>query len=198
MIAREQDPAERAAFQAKIAGLDPAPVVVVEETSTPPGLTPLRARAPRGERAIGAVPKRRWTTSTLRATMTLAGMGEAVSFPGALDRDVFDTFVTAWLVPKWRPGQIVSWDHLSVPKSPRARQAIAAAGCQIWATPRYSPECNPIEQAFRKIKSSLRRAEARSFDATVTATGKAFATITAANARGYFAAAGSQVPGQPL
>lgn len=166
--------------------------------STPTGLTPLRARAPRGERAVGQVPRRRWQTITLLATMTLAGMGKAVQFPGALDRDVFDTFIVAWLVPTLHPGQIVSWDNLSVHKSARARQAIEAVGCQILATPRYSPDCNPIEQAFSKIKTALRRAEAREFATIVTATGDAFATVTPADAHSFFATAGYSVAGQPL
>lgn len=198
LIAHEQDPTERADFREQIAQLDPAQVVVLDETSTPTGLTPLRARAPRGERAVGTVPKRRWTTMTLLATMTLDGMGEAVQFPGALERTGFDQFVTEWLVPKLHAGQIVSWDNLSVHQSPRARQAIEDAGCTILATPRYSPDCNPIEQAFSKIKTALRRAEGRTFDAIVTATGAAFETITPADARSFFAAAGYPVSGQPL
>ena len=197
-MAREQDPAERATFQTTIGQLDPAQVVVLDETGTPTGLTPLRARAPRGQRAIGRIPRGRWATITLLATMTLEGMGEAVQFPGPLDRDVFDTFVEQWLVPTLHPGQIISWDNLSVHQSARARRAIEGAGCRILATPRYSPDCNPIEQAFSKIKAALRRAEARSFDAIVTATGDAFATITPAEARSFFAAAGYPAIGQPL
>jgi transposase len=84
-----------------------------------------------------------------------------------------------------------------VHRSARARRAIEAAGCQILPTPRYSPDCNPIEQAFSKIKTALRRAEARTFDTIVAATGAAFATITPTDARSYFAAAGYPVAGQP-
>jgi transposase len=198
LIAREQDAAERATFQTIIAALDPTQVVVLDETSTPTALTPLRARAPRGERAVGAIPKRRWTTITLLATMTLAGMGEAVQFPGALDREVCETFIEQWLVPTLHPGQIISWDNLSVHKSARARQLIEAAGGQLLPTPRYSPDCNPIEQAFSKLKTALRRAEARTVEAVVTATGEAFTAITPADARSFFAAAGYPVSGQPL
>lgn len=198
MIAREQDSAERATFQTTIAALDPAQVIVLDETSTPSTLTRRRARAPRGQRAIGRIPRGRWATVTLLATMTLDGMGEAVQFPGALDRAVFDTFIEEWLVPTLRPGQVISWDNLSVHRSPRARRAIEAAGCQILATPRYSPDYNPIEQAFSKLKTALRRAEARTFDALVSATGDAFATITPADAHSFFAAAGYPLSGQPL
>ena len=198
MIAREQDPAERAAFQATIAALDPTQVVVLDETSPPTTLTPRRARAPRGERAVGRVPRGRWATVTLLATMTLAGMGEAVQFPGARDRDVFAPFIEEWLVPTLRPGQTVSWDNLSVHQSARARQAIEAAGCQLLPIPRSSPDGHPIEQAFSKLKPALRRAEARTFDALVTATGEAFTTMTPDDARSFFTAAGYQVTGQSL
>ncbi len=185
-------------FQTRIAQLDAQEVIVLDETSTPTTLTPRRARAPRGERAIGRVPRGRWETVTLLATLTLEGMGPALQFPGALDRDVFETFVDQLLVPQLRPGQIVSWDNLSVHKSARARALIEAAGCRILPTPRYSPDCNPIEPAFSKLKAALRRAEARTFESIVTATGAAFATITPADARSFFAAAGYTVPGQPL
>lgn len=173
-------------------------MIVLDETRPPLTLTPLRARAPRGERAIGRVPRRRWAPVTLLAPMTLAGMGEAVQFPGALDRDVFETFVEQWLVPSLQPGQIISWDNRSVHRSPRARRAIETAGCRILPTPRYSPDCNPIEQAFSKIKTALRRAEARTFEAIVAATGAAFATITPTDARQFFAETGYHVPRQPL
>lgn len=198
LIAREQDPAERATFQAAIGPLDPTQGIVLDETSTPTPLTRQRARAPRGQRAVGRLPRGRWATITLLATMTRDGMGQAVQFPGVLDREVFDPFVAEWLVPSLRPGQIISWDNLSVHRSARARRAIEAAGCLMLATPRYSPDCNPIEQAFSKPKTALRRAEARTFAAIVTATGDAFATITPADARSFFAAAGYPVAGQPL
>lgn len=173
-------------------------MVVLDETSTPTALTPLRARAPRGTRAVGRVPRGRRQTVTLVATLTLEGMGPALQFPGALDRAVFEAFVERLLVPRLQPGQVVSWDNLSVHKSARARQLIEGAGCRVLPTPRYSPDCNPIEHAFSKLKAALRRAEARTFEAVVAATGAAFAAITPADARGFFAAAGYPVDGQPL
>ncbi len=151
--------------------MDPTHVIVLDETSTPTTLTSRRARSPWGERAVGRVPRARWETVTLLATMTLTGMGPALQFPGTLDRAVFETFVEQLLVPQLHPGQIVSWDNLSVHKSVRARDLIEAAGCRILPTPRYSPDCNPIEPAFSKLKAVLRRAEARTFDAIVSATG---------------------------
>ena len=197
LTAREQDPAERAAFRAEIATLDARDVIVLDETGTPTTLTPTRARAPKGERARGRVPRRRWEAVTLVATMTVEGMGPALQLPGALDRAAFDAFVAAWLLPCLRPGQVVSWDNLSVHRSARARQLIEGAGCRILPTPRYSPDCNPIEQAFAKLKAGLRRAEARTFDTIVAATGAGLATITAADCRSFFVATGYVIPGQP-
>lgn len=144
------------------------------------------------------MPRGRWETVTLLATLTLDGFGPALQFPGALDRAVCETFVEQLLVPRLHPGQTVSWDNLSVHESARARQLIEAAGCRILPTPRYSPACNPIEPAFSKLKAALRRAEARTFEPIVTATGAALATITPADARSFFAAAGYPVTGQPL
>ena len=97
--------------------------------------------------------------------MTRAGLGPAVQLPGALDRDAFDTYIAEALVPVLRPGQIVLWDNLSVPKSARSRSLIEAAGCRVVPLPRYSPDLNPIELVFAKLKTALRRAQARTFDA---------------------------------
>ena len=132
------------------------------------------------------------------ATLTLDGLGPAVQLPGALDRDAFETFVAEALVPSLRPGQTVLWDNLNIHKRARARQVIEAAGCRILSLPRYSPDCNPIEFAFATLKTALRRAQARTFDAMVAATGAAFATITAADARAFFTAAGYALLGHDL
>lgn len=167
-------------------------------TSTPSKLTRPRARAPRGQRARSRIPRGRWATITLLATMTLEGMGPAVQFPAALDRDVFDTFVEEWLVPTLYPGQVIRWDNLQVQRSARARRAIEAAGGQRLPTPRSSPDGNPIEHAFSTLTTALRRTEARTFASIITAIGDAFATTAPADARSSFAAAGYPVVGQSL
>ena len=181
-----------------MAEVDPAALLFLDETSTPLTLTPRRARAPRGQRAVGQVPRRRWEAVTLVATVTLAGLGPAVQLPGALDRAAFDTYIAEALVPALRPGQIVLWDNLNVHKSARARSLIEAAGCRVVPLPRYSPDLNPIELVFAKLKTALRRAQARTFDTVVAATGAAFAAITAADARSCFTAAGYPLPGHHL
>jgi transposase len=147
--------------------------VFLDETSTPMGLTPLRARSPRGRRAVGQVPRGRWTNVTLVATLTAQGLGPALQFAGSLDRPTFETFVETTLVPRLQPGQIVVLDNLSVHKSARARQLIEAAGCQLVFLPTYSPDLNPIEAIFAKLKSLLRRAEARTVETVMAATQRA-------------------------
>ena len=173
-----------------MAGVDPADLVFLDETATPTTLTPLRARAPRGERAVGRVPRGRREHVSWLATLTPAGVGESLLVPGAVDRAAFDAFVERLLVPCLRPGQVVVLDNLSVHKSARARAAVEAAGCRLVFLPTYSPDYNPIEFAFATCKQRLRRLQARSFDAVVAAVGEALASVTASDARAFYRAAG--------
>jgi transposase len=173
-----------------MAAVDPADLVFVDETSTPLSLTPLRARAPRGQRAVGRVPRGKRPHLTWLATLTASGIGESVVIPGAVDRQVFDLFVERVLVPSLHPGQIVVLDNLKVHDSATARKLIEAAGCRVVFLPTYSPDFNPIEQAFAKIKQALRRIGARSWETIVAAIGQALATVTAADACAFFAEAG--------
>lgn len=171
-------------------GIDPTRLVFVDETSTPLSLTPLRARAPRGQRAVGHVPHGKRLHLSWLATLTCAGIGESLVVQGAVDRLVFDVFVRRVLVPSLQPGQIVVLDNLSVHKSATAKALIEAAGCHLVFLPTYSPDMNPIEQAFAKIKQALRRIQARSWNTMVPAIGHALLAITPADARAFFAAAG--------
>jgi transposase len=190
LIAREQDAEARAAWRQQMAELAPEHLVFLDETSTPLHLTPLRARALRGQRVVGRIPRGRWTNVTLLATLTAAGLGPSVQFAGALDRPIFETFVEMLLVPKLRPGQVVVLDNLSVHKSARARSLIEAAGCQVVFLPTYSPDDHPIEQAFAKLKQRLRQVEARTIEAVMRATQHAYPHLTASDAQGFFRAAG--------
>lgn len=173
-----------------MAPIDPSTLIFLDETSTPTSLTPLRARSRRGQRAVGRVPRGRWTTVTLLATLTPTGLGPGYQFTGALDRTVFEGFVEQVLVPCLRPGQTVVLDNLSVHKSAKARQLIEAAGCQLVFLPTYSPDFNPIEQAFAKLKGLLRRTEARSVETILTATHQHYPAITPADAQGFYRNAG--------
>ena len=177
-------------WREQMAAIASADLVFLDETHTPTSLTPLRARAPRGVRAVGRVPRGKRPHIAWLATLTQDGIGESVVVPGPIDGRAFDAFITHRLVPSLRPGQLVVLDNLSVHKSPRARAAIEAAGCRLVFLPTYSPDFNPIELALAKTKTALRRAEARSFEAIVAALGAILPTITPTEAQAFYRAAG--------
>ena len=139
---------------------------------------------------MGRVPRRKRPHISWLATLTTAGIGESLVVHGAVDRQVFARFVERVLVPTLRPGQIVVLDNLKGHESATARRLIEAAGCRLVCLPTYSPDFNPIEQAFAKIKQALRRIGARSWETVVAAIGQALATITATDACAFFAEAG--------
>jgi transposase len=161
-------------------------------------LTPSRARAPRGERAVGRVPRNRGANTTLFAALTPTGIGPAMVIEGAADRPALEVYLRALLVPSLRPGQVVVMDNLSVHKGAAIRSLIEGAGCRLLFLPAYSPDFSPIEPAFAKVKALLRRAEARTRAALETAIGRAIDAVTAADARGFFAHCGYPLPDQLL
>jgi len=132
---------------------------------------------------------------TLFAALTATGMGPALAMPGGADGVAFGRYVRELLVPSLHPGQVVILDQLNVHKSAAIREAIEAAGCRLLLLPSYSPDFTPIEQAFAKIKTHLRRAAARTFDDLVVAIGVALDTVTPADARGFFAHCDYLLPG---
>ena len=197
LAASERDEAERAAWRAGVAPLDPADLVFVDETGSNRAMTPRYARAPRGERAPGRAPARRGENLTLVAALSLAGMGAAMTLPGALDGAACEVYVRELLVPSLRPGQVVIWDNVRPHQRAGLRPLIEAAGCRLLFLPAYSPDFNPIEHAFGKVKEHLRRAEARTRQALEAAIGAAIATVAAADAHGWFTHCGYHTPAQP-
>lgn len=189
---------KRAAWWEKLDALDPQQLVFVDESGTNLAMTPRLGRAPRGQRVVGTAPRNHGPNTSLLAALSPAGITAALTVEGAVDRKVFNAFVAQVLVPSLIPGQTVVWDNLSVHKSARAQQLIEAAGCQVYFLPPYSPDFAPIEQAFSKLKTFLRRAEARTREALGEAITAGLATITAANARAWFAHCGYQIDGQPF
>ena len=159
-------------------------------------MTPRSARAPRGERAVGAAPRHRGANTTLLAALSAEGIVAAMTLPGAADRPAFDAFVREVLAPALEPGRVVIWDNLGVHKGDAARGVIEAAGCELRFLPADSPDFSPIEHAFAKRKTHLRRAEARTrqdLDAAIAAGRDA---VTAAAARGWYGHCGYPLPSQ--
>lgn len=171
-------------------GVDPALLVFLDETGTHTSMTRRRARAPRGRRAYGRVPRNRGVVTTLIAALTLAGMGAAMSIEGATTAEVFETFLERFLIPTLRPGQIVIADNVGAHKSARVRELIEAAGCRLEFLPAYSPDLNPIEEAFSKLKAHLRAAAARTRPALDAAIAAAMNTVTTSDAAGWYCHAG--------
>jgi len=188
----------RTAWSATIHRLDPQQLVFVDASGTTLAMTPRFGRAPRGQRVIGTAPRNHGPNTSRLAALRPAGITAALTVEGAVDRKVFDAFVAQVLVPTRRPGQTVVWDNLSVHKSARAQKLIEAAGCHVEFLPPYSPDVAPIEQAFSKLKTFLRRAQARTRSTLNEAITAGLATLTATDARAWFAHGGYQLAGQPL
>jgi transposase len=167
--------------------LDARRLVFVDEMGTNTSLSPLYAWAPTGERASCSVPRNRGPpNTTLLSSMTLEGMGSSLAVEGATNREVFETYVQRVLAPTLRPGQVVVMDNLSAHKGDRVKELIEEQGCELIYLPPYSPDFNPIEEAFAKIKGLVRKAEARTREALVEAIGRGISLLTAEDARGFF------------
>lgn len=147
-------------------------------------------RAPRGERLRAAVPHGHWNTTTFVAGLTLRGMAAPFVLSGPINRAAFETYVEKVLVPDLRPGDIVIMDNLSSHKGPRVRAKIEAAGAELHFLPPYSPDFNPIENAFAKLKAMLRKAAERTVEGLWDAIGRIIDTFTPDECANYFAAAG--------
>jgi transposase len=190
LFASERDEAGRAGWRDRAAALDPARLIFVDETGTNLGMTRRYGRAPRGQRVVGHVPRNHGPNVTLVAALDQAGLLGELTITGALDRLAFEAYVTRILVPRLWPGDIVICDNLSAHKSKRARIWIEATGARLLFLPPYSPDFNPIELAFSKLKAALRGAGARTraeLDQAITA---ALGTITGQDAKAWFAHCG--------
>ncbi len=146
--------------------------------------------APRGERLRVGIPHGHWKTTTFVAGLTLRGMIAPFVLDGPINRAAFETYVEKVLVPELRPGDVVVMDNLSSHKGPKVRELIEAAGATLLYLPPYSPDFNPIENAFAKLKALLRKATERTVDGLWTAIGRLVDTFTPQECANYFAAAG--------
>lgn len=188
--ASEQNAGARAAWRDEVAPIPPDDLLFLDETSSQLGYTPTHARAPRGQRAYAAAPRNPGENKTVIAALTLGGVRALMRFDGGMTRDRFVGYVRHVLAPTLRPGQVVIADNLRAHHAEAARAAIEARGARFLPLPSYSPDFNPIEHAFSKLKQALRRAEARTDEALRAATWAASATITPTDAAGWFSHCG--------
>lgn len=161
-------------------------------------MTRPRARAPRGERAYGRVPRNRGRNTTLIASMGPEGMGPSMAVVGSTTKAVFEAYVEEVLAPALRPGQVVVLDNLGAHRGERVRELVEARGCSLLFLPPYSPDFSPIEEAFSKMKALLRKAQARTRGALLGALGQALESVGAKDARGYFGHCGYPLSAQLL
>lgn len=147
-------------------------------------------RCRRGERLRVGVPHGHWKTTTFVAALTTRGMVAPWVLDGPINRDAFETYVDKVLVQDLRPGDIVVMDNLSSHKGPGVREMIEAAGATLLYLPPYSPDFNPIENAFSKLKAHLRKAAERTVDGLWAALGRIIDLFTPTECKNYFAAAG--------
>src|ERR687890_2034972 len=161
--------------------------VLKDESGFNTSMRRLRARAPRGKRAYGKVPRNRGKNTTLIAAITLqGGMGESMTLEGATDALAFEAYVEHVLAPSLSEGQVVVLDKLVAHRPQKVKDLIQERGAELVFLPSYSPDMNPIEEAFSKIKHLVRKAGARMREALVGTIARALASVTLEDAAGWF------------
>jgi transposase len=176
----------RAAWRAQQVGLDPKRLVFVDETWATTNMTRLRGRALRGQRVLDAAPHGHWKTTTLIAALDSRGMRCSMVLDGAVNGLAFEAFVEKVLVPTLRPGDLVVMDNLSSHKVARIATLIRAAQAELVYLPSYSPDLNPIEHAFSKIKQRLRSLATRTVETLWHCMQGVLDQISPSDAAGYF------------
>jgi transposase len=198
-VAQERDEGARGLWRWLVSRFDVRRLVFVDESGMHTSMDRLRSRAPKGERAYGGkVPGNRGKNTTLIASMSLSGMGEAMCVEGATDALAFEVYVEHFLAPSLKGGQVVVLDNLGAHKPRRIRELIEQRGAELVFLPSYSPDLNPIEEAFSKIKNVLRKLGARTREALIEAISGALSRITPGDAAGWFDHCGYQVEVQYL
>jgi len=170
--------------------LDPERLVFIDETGTSTKMARLRGRSPRGERCRAPIPHGHWKSTTFVGALRLSGMTAPMTLDGAMHGAAFTAYVEQVLVPTLRPGDIVVMDNLPAHKPAAVREAIARVGAELRFLPAYSPDFNPIEMAFSKIKVLLKKAAARTVTDLWDAIACAIDAVTPDEATNYFIATG--------
>jgi transposase len=182
--------AERDAWHASLAGVPARKLVFVDESGAKTNMTRLYGWGPVGARVVGRVPHGHWKTCTMLAAVRTGGPLAAVTIDAAVDACAFVLWVREVLAPRLEPGDVVVMDNLPAHKVAAVAEAVQAAGATLRYLPRYSPDYNPIENLWSKVKTHLRSAAARTYEALGTAIDRAFESVTPQDCRGFFANCG--------
>ena len=170
--------------------MDTQRLIFLDESGAKTNMTRLRARVKGGARACDGVPSGHWSTTTMIGSLRLDGQTVSMALPGATDRASFVEYVRQVLAPTLRAGDIVIMDNLSSHKSPQVRRLIQQREASLVYLPPYSPDLNPIEKMWSKVKELLRGAKARTEEALIEQIGKALQQVTADDAMGWFTSCG--------
>jgi putative transposase len=194
LIAAEQDRPDvarrRQQWKTHQKRIDPSRLVFIDETWTKTNMAPLRGWARRGDRLLAKVPHGHWKTMTFLAALRHDCVTAPWLIDGPINGERFRLYIEKVLVPALHPGDIVVMDNLGSHKGKAVRRAIRAAGAKLILLPKYSPDLNPIEQLFAKLKHLLRKAAKRTADTVCTAIGNILDSVTPAECSNYFANAG--------
>lgn len=199
MGASERDEFLRATWRVLVSGrLNAGRFVFVDECSTNTSLSPIYGWSRRGSRVYFEAPRNWGANITLLSSMSMEGMGPSLAVEGATTKAVFEAYIEKVLAPALKLGQIVVMDNLSSHKGSRIRELIEGKGCELMYLPPYSPDLNPIEEAFSKVKGILRKAQARSRETLVAAIGVALCSVSSRDVRSFFEHRGYHLLDQPL
>ena len=180
----------RERWKANQASLDPAKLVFVDETGTNTKMVRLYGRAPRGQRVIGSQPWGHWKTTTFVAGLRVGRISAPFVLDGPMNRDAFEVYVEQFLTPTLSEGDIVVMDNLPAHKGDKVRELIQTRGAKLLLLPPYSPDLNPIEMAFSKLKTLLRSAAERTVSALWDRIGQRLDAFTPEDCANYFRHAG--------
>jgi transposase len=170
--------------------VDPHRLVFLDESGAKTNMTRLYGRVMGGARVVDSAPGGHWCTTTMLSALRLDGSTAAMVIEGATDREVFEAYVQHVLTPNLREGDIVVLDNLAPHKTPEVVAAIETAGAEVWFLPPYSPDLNPIEKMWSKVKQFLRSAKARTEEALLEAIAAALQSVRPCDAQGWFSSCG--------
>ena len=165
-------------------------LVFIDESGAKTNMTRLYGRAKKGQRAVDDTPSGHWCTTTMISSVRLDGSTACMVVDGATTKDIFKAYVEKILLPTLRPGDVVVLDNLSSHKNQEVRDLVESVGAELCFLPPYSPDLNPIEKMWSKVKAILRKLKARTEQALITAIAQALESVTAADAKGWFKSCG--------
>jgi transposase len=170
--------------------MDIKKLVFIDESGAKTNMTRLYGRAKNGARVVDSAPGGQWNTTTMISAITLEGHQAPMVIKGATNKEVFKVYIKKFLLPTLRPGDCVVLDNLSAHKNKEVREMIESVGAELWFLPAYSPDLNPIEKMWSKVKSILRKLKARTEAELTVAVSQALDAVTANDAKGWFASCG--------